>query len=81
MRGARQGKLLSGYGFTCACPACDLGAETGRLSESARMAVQGLLGRYAEGSDSGPEAELRVIRAFIQMLESEGIAGREVSTL
>jgi len=85
LRDSRQEKLLDGYGFNCDCPACDLSTVAGVKGEKARVGMLEMLGKYAnavgEGEAEKPEEELRMIQAFIRLLESEGIAGREVSVL
>lgn len=80
LQATRQSKLLRDYGFTCACPACDLEGKRGRDGEEARVEMHNLLAEYAAGEqDVG--TELGTILKFIGMLEGEGIAGRELSTL
>ena len=85
VRESRQARLLDGYGFSCDCPACDLTLEKGREGEQGRFEMQKALGEYAERMANGgvedPEKELEMIRQFIQLLERDGIAGRELSTL
>ena len=84
-REMRQEKLLGGYGFECECPACDLRLETARDGERKRLRMHEELAKYVEGMGSGAvqslEAELEAVQKFIRLLEGEGIAGRELSTL
>jgi hypothetical protein len=85
VRESRQRRLLGGYGFDCGCPACDMKLESGRDGEEGRVLMQKALGEYANGIAEGgienPEKELEMIKKFITLLESDGIAGRELSTL
>jgi SET domain len=84
-RESRQLRLLNGYGFTCECPACDLSLSRARHGEERRVKMHEQLAKYVEGIASGAaqgvEAELETVQRFIQLLEGEGIAGRELSTL
>jgi len=84
-REKRQERLLGGYGFECECPACDLKLETARSGERKRLRMHEELAKYVEGMASGVvhglEAELEAVQKFIRLLEGEGIAGRELSTL
>lgn len=85
LRDARMGKLSTGYGFECGCPACNLDTAQGRDGEKRRVVMGTLLKEFAEKAAQGdarnPEAELATIQAFIALYEGEGIAGRELSTL
>jgi hypothetical protein len=85
IRSQRQGKLLNGYGFNCACPACDLSTVGGEEGDEKRTRMHDMLASYARGISEGgvesPEEELVMIQAFVRLFESEGIAGREVSVL
>lgn len=84
-RESRQQRLLSGYGFTCECPACDLNLARARKGEKRRVRMHKELAKYVESMASGAvqslEAELETVQRFIKLLEGEGIAGRELSTL
>jgi SET domain len=84
-RVSRQARLLGGYGFMCECPACDLSLERARKGEKRRVRMHEELAKYVEGMTSGAvqslEAELETVQRFIRLLEGEGIAGRELSTL
>lgn len=85
VRELRQARLLDGYGFSCDCPACDLRLDRGRNGEKARLKLQKVLGEYAasvgESGVESPEKEFEMIQQFIQLLEGDGIAGRELATL
>lgn len=85
VREKRFGKLVEGYGFECGCSACDLGTDVGRKGEEKRTEMRRLLGEYAEGVAGGGgknvEKELETMMRFIGMLESEGIAGRELASM
>ena len=85
VREVRQRRLGEGYGFSCDCPACDLQLEKGRNGEEGRIKLQRMLGEYVESvAQSGvesPKKELEMIQQFIQLLEGDGIAGRELATL
>ncbi|KAE9377885.1 TPR domain-containing protein, partial [Stipitochalara longipes BDJ] len=84
-RKKRQERLLVGYGFECECPACDLKLETARDGERRRIRMHEHLAEYVEDMGSGAvqslEADLEAVQRFIRLLEGEGIAGRELSTL
>src|SRR5882757_9877490 len=84
-RESRQERLWGGYGFACECPACDLSLERARQGEKRRVKMHEELAKYVEGMASGAvlglEAELEAVQRFIRLLEGEGIAGRELSTL
>lgn len=77
--------MLSGYGFTCECPACDLTSSRGSEGENSRLKMHKVLAAYAElvgeNGVQNPEEELKTTLLFIRLLEGEGIAGRELSTL
>jgi hypothetical protein len=85
VRESRQKRLFDGYGFNCDCPACDLKLDKGKNGETGREELQKILGDYAEsvahGGVESPEKELKMIQQFIQLLEGDGIAGRELATL
>lgn len=85
IRASRLENLKNGYGFLCQCPACDMDSKKAVLGEEARVKMLKILGEYAEGAKKegldGVEAELVVLKAFLSLLEGEGIAGREVSVL
>jgi hypothetical protein len=83
IRDSRQGRLLKGYGFVCECPACDLTSLRGSDGEESRIQMGKLLGDYAElvAQNADPEAELRTTELLLKMLEKEGVAGRELSTM
>jgi hypothetical protein len=73
---------LSGYGFTCGCPACDMSTVRGRDGERRRVEMQDVLRLFAEaGEGGGAEKELEVLERFIEVFREEGIAGRELSTM
>jgi hypothetical protein len=84
-REKRQERLVGGYGFECECPACDMKLESARRGEKRRLKMHEELAKYIEGMTSGAapglEAELEAVQRFIRLLEGEGIAGRELSTL
>ncbi|PBP19390.1 TPR domain-containing protein [Diplocarpon rosae] len=84
LRDVRVGRLREGYGFECGCPACDVASARGREGEQKRVRIQALVKEFAvramEGQADG-EGELWTIMEFIAMLESEGIAGKEVAEL
>jgi len=87
-RESRQSRLLSGYGFTCDCPACDLTSSQGRLGEENRLHMHQKLAEFAGASEGAGnsitqklEVERQTIKSFILLLEGEKIAGRELSTL
>lgn len=84
-REKRQQSLLRGYGFACECPACDLTLERARKGEKRRVTMHEELANYVEGMANGAvqslEVELEAVQRFIRLLEGEGIAGRELSTL
>ncbi|OCK74456.1 SET domain-containing protein [Lepidopterella palustris CBS 459.81] len=85
VKATRQSRLLSGYGFLCDCPACDLTLLRGRDGEEKRLQAHRKLSAYAEGLSNGglgsAEAELQTIEEFMRLFEGEGIAGRELSTM
>ena len=85
VRETRVGRLRDGYGFDCACPACDMSSERGVDGEKRRIEMLGRLGRYAHGVENGSvkgaQAELEVVEAFIRLMQCEGIAGHGVSVL
>ena len=62
-----------------------LSLEKGMGGETGRIELQKALAEYAEGISEGqienPEKELGMVNRFIALLESDGIAGRELSTL
>lgn len=74
-REARQ-EALNGWGFACACEACDV--EKGRVGEEARMRMQSRLKVFAEGDGQG---ELATTKELILLFEEQGTVGRELSTL
>jgi hypothetical protein len=87
-RESRQSRLLSGYGFTCDCPACDLTSSQGRLGEENRLQMHRKLAAFAAASEGIGDSTthklnmgLQTILSFILLLEGEKIAGRELSTL
>ena len=84
-RDSRHRRLLDGYGFECDCPACDLDSLRGRAGEESRAKMNQKLAAFAEVISSGGsqslETELHTIEAFIELLEGEGVAGREVAAL
>jgi hypothetical protein len=85
IREARMGRLSSGYGFDCGCPACDLSTTKGIDGEKRRVKMLGMLGEYAQGVENGSvkgvESELLIVEAFIRLMEGEGVAGHGVSVL
>ncbi len=85
LREVRTSKLSDGYGFDCVCPACDLGLARGREGEEKRIDMKLLVKEFATKSMSTGErdlqGELKTMMAFIELYESEGIAGRELSEL
>jgi SET domain-containing protein len=84
-REMRQERLISGYGFSCECKACDMSSSKGRDGEKRRVKMHEELAKYVEGVAGGSaqssEAELEAVQRFIRLLEGEEIAGRELSTL
>ncbi|KAJ5051620.1 uncharacterized protein L3040_001395 [Drepanopeziza brunnea f. sp. 'multigermtubi'] len=86
LRETRMKRLSDGYGFECGCPACDLSKARGRKGEERRVAVKKLIETYAlnmmrPGAVKAQDGELKTIMAWIEMYESEGIAGRELASL
>jgi hypothetical protein len=88
VRESRQSRLLSGYGFTCDCPACDLTSSRGQLGEENRLQMHQKLAAFAGASEGTGDSithklniELQTILSFILLLEGEKVAGRELSTL
>lgn len=96
-RDQRVEALDNGYGFQCACPACDLGHERGIVGEQRRMDMQTIFENLSEEgfTDEGNQGEggkgnvmstreetnLRMMEKFIWTLEKGGVAGREVASL
>lgn len=84
-REVRQERLMSGYGFSCECTACDMSSSKGRDGEKRRVKMHEELAKYVEevagGSVQSSEAELEAVQRFIRLLEGERIAGRELSSL
>jgi hypothetical protein len=81
---ARLQRLTTGYGFTCGCPACDLGSSRGREGEQRRLKMQRDLSVFAESAEQGNvgvEMELETLRKYIRFFEDEGISGRELSSM
>ncbi|KAH9223624.1 hypothetical protein DL95DRAFT_517736 [Leptodontidium sp. 2 PMI_412] len=85
LRDVRVEKLSRGYGFECACPACDMSGKRGKDGEEKRIAMGELLKAFVErpmvGDVSDKEAELETIMAYIELYEGEGIAGKELSSM
>ncbi|PVH76199.1 SET domain-containing protein [Cadophora sp. DSE1049] len=85
LRHVRVDKLSRGYGFDCACPACDMSGKRGMKGEERRVAMHEVLKAFIErpmaGDISDKEAEMETMKAFIELYESEGIAGKELSNL
>ena len=85
VRRSRQSRLLDRYGFICNCPACDVDLESGRKGESRRLELHQALGEYAEFvTQSGlenPKKEVVMIKKLIELLEADGVAGRELANL
>ncbi|RDW70197.1 hypothetical protein BP5796_08594 [Coleophoma crateriformis] len=83
LRAARQLQLLNDYGFSCDCSACDV--VRGQEGEGKRTQMLNVLRTFAEGAaqedTQNPGEELRTMQLFINLLEGEGIAGREVATM
>ncbi|KAK0107068.1 hypothetical protein ONS95_003778 [Cadophora gregata] len=84
-RHVRVQKLSQMYGFECACPACDMGGMRGKDGEKRRIAMHETLKAFAErptaGNRTDLEAQLEATKAFIELFEGEGIAGKELSSL
>jgi hypothetical protein len=87
-RESRQSRLLSGYGFTCDCQACDMTSFQGRLGEQNRLQMHQKLAAFTRANEGNGnsiaqqlDVELQTIQSFILLLEGERIAGRELSTL
>jgi hypothetical protein len=84
-REVRQERLMSGYGFSCECTACDMSSSKGKDGEKRRVKMHEELAKFVEGVAGGfvqsSEAELEAVQSIIRLLEAEGIAGRELSTL
>lgn len=85
IRAARQLQLLDDFGFVCECPACDMTTSKATDWEESRVQMRNALHEFGElAAETGiknPEMELRTIQQFIRLLESQGIYGRELSTL
>ncbi|KAL3419272.1 TPR domain-containing protein [Phlyctema vagabunda] len=82
LQASRQSSLFNGYTFNCDCPACDLTSIAGQKGEQSRSKMHDTLREFAEYAGAqNHEEELRVIQLFIDLLEGEGIAGREVATM
>ena len=69
----------------CDCPACDLTSSRGTVGEESRLKMHKVLGAYAEmvaqNGVQNLEEEIKTITLIIRLLEGEGIAGRELSSL
>ncbi|CZT01728.1 uncharacterized protein RAG0_09207 [Rhynchosporium agropyri] len=92
LRRSRMERLREGYGFDCKCPACDFGQVRGRRGEERRLKMVEKLKGFVvamEGRDLlkdivkevEVERELEATMAYIELFESEGIAGRELSNM
>ena len=85
VKSSRQDQLLSGYGFSCNCPACDMANLSAQKGEADRVKFHENLGNAREelGSPGGysTETELSMTRSFIELLEGQKITGRELSSL
>ncbi|KAK3072701.1 hypothetical protein LTS18_014581, partial [Coniosporium uncinatum] len=84
IRKTRQEKLLSGYGFSCGCPACNLDLTRAVAGEGNRMKMRDAFASYAEniGADGQtPEKELHLMQKLIGLFEEEGIYGSELGVL
>jgi len=84
IRKTRQEKLLSGYGFSCGCPACNLDLTRAVDGEGNRMKMRDAFASYAEniGADGQtPEKELHSMQKLIGLFEEEGIYGSELGVL
>ncbi|CZT45226.1 uncharacterized protein RSE6_05520 [Rhynchosporium secalis] len=93
LRRSRMERLREGYGFDCKCPACDFGRVRGRRGEERRLKMveklkgfvvamegRGLLKEEMD-KEVEVERELEATMAYIELFESEGIAGRELSNM
>lgn len=85
LHASRQEKLLSGYGFQCACPACDLTSPRGQTGEARRRRLHAQLAKYAseqsEGVRTHDDDELHGLLEFMAFFKDEGLAGRELAAL
>lgn len=76
---------LSGYGFECNCPVCDMHGARGRENERLREGMAVRLAEWVEqGEGTGLErvrAELGILNGFLQLFEMGGAAGREVAEM
>jgi len=85
LRNVRVDKLSRGYGFDCVCPACDMDGKRGKDGEEKRLAMNEVLKAFVErpmtGDAADKEAEIETMKAFIDLYERQGIAGKELSNL
>ena len=80
LREERVGKLETGYGFVCGCPACNTNSARGKILEERRMEMRSSLADFAErGGDE--EGELELTMKLVRMLEEEGHAGMEIANM
>lgn len=84
-RALRQEKLEAGYNFECACPACDMSTKAGADGEARRVKVHDAIADYGQlASATGTtdlNVEVKITMALIDVLEKDGISGRELVTM
>lgn len=84
-RASRQHKLETGYDFECHCQTCDMSTAAGRDGEARRMQVHKDIATYGEqvtlSGVSNLDTELEITMDLIQVLEKDGISGRELATM
>jgi hypothetical protein len=84
-RALRQTQLQSTYNFTCTCAACSLATVRDQDGEVKRIQIHRDITMYGEeamkSGNQNQEAELKIVKSLIQLLEDEDVAGREVAAL
>jgi len=84
IRETRQEKLLSGYGFACGCPACNLDLTRAVTGEDKRVKIREAFACYAETASAEgqtSEKELHTMQKLISLFEEEGIYGSELGVM
>lgn len=85
VRQTRQDALHAGYGFECACPACDMTKKRARDGERKRVTINERLQQMhvwqKEGGKRDHVAEMELLKELIKFFENEGLAGRELGTM